>query len=67
MRYADITLLLADDVSAYSWPATVAFTTAPLKHSLLGLAGCLEYFDARFFGADRIVEMEANWTYPGTK
>jgi hypothetical protein len=65
--YANITLMLADDTSTYTWPTIVAFTPAPIKHSLLGIAGCLQYFDARFRGADRTVELEANWTYPGTK
>jgi hypothetical protein len=67
IRYADISLMLADDASSYRWPATVAFTSAPLRYALLGTAGCLQYFDARFLGADRTVELEANWTYPGTK
>ena len=64
--YANISLMLADDTSTYSWPTIAAFTSAPIKFSLLGLAGCLQYFDARFRGADRTVELEANWTYPGT-
>ncbi len=66
IRYADISLMLADDTSTYRWPATVAFTAAPLRYALLGMAGCLQFFDARFLGADRTVELEANWTYPGT-
>jgi hypothetical protein len=65
--YSDIAVLLTDGVGTYRWPATVAFTPAPVRFCLLGIAGCLEYFDARFRGADRIVELEANWTYPGTK
>ncbi len=67
IQYANITLMLADDTSTYSWPTIAAFTQAPIKFSLLGLAGCLQYFDARFLGADRTLELEANWTYPGTK
>jgi len=67
VRYAEISLMLADDTSTYRWPATVAFTSAPLRYSLLGMGGCLQFFDARFRGADRTVELEANWTYPGTK
>ncbi len=65
--YADVSLELADEITTYRWPATVAFTQAPLKYSLLGIASCLEYFDARFLGEDRVVELETNWTYPGTK
>jgi hypothetical protein len=59
--------MLADDTSTYRWPTIVAFTPAPLRYSLLGMAGCLQYFDARFLGADRTLELDANWTYPGTK
>lgn len=66
IQYAQVRLFMADDVSTYSWQATVAFTPAPLKYPLLGLAGCLQYFDARFRGADRTVELDANWSYPGT-
>ncbi len=46
--YADVSLELADEITTYRWPAIVAFTQPPLKYSLLGIAGCLEYFDARF-------------------
>jgi hypothetical protein len=56
--YAEVSLELADEVTTYRWPATVAFTSAPLKYSLLGIAGCLEYFDARFLGEERLVEAE---------
>ncbi len=67
IRYAQTRLILADDASTYSWPAIVAFSPAPLPYPLLGVASCLQYFDARFLGADHTVELEANWTYPGTK
>lgn len=67
IQYAQVGLFLADESSTYSWQAIVAFTPAPLKYPLLGVAGCLQYFDARFLGADLTVELEANWTYPGTK
>jgi hypothetical protein len=64
--YADIVLGLDDLANKYQWQATVAFTAAPIKYALLGMTGCLEYFDARFRGADRVVELVANWKYPGT-
>src|SRR4051794_6617077 len=67
IHHARISLMLADDTSTYTWAATVAFSTATIAYPLLGLAGCLQYFDARFRGADRTIELEANWTYPGTK
>jgi hypothetical protein len=67
LRYANISLMLADDASTCMWPSIAAFTPAPIKYPLLGIAGCLQYFDVSFRGADRVVELEANWTYPGTK
>ena len=65
LRYGDISLMLADDASTYRWPATVAFAPARIPYPLLGLAGCLQFFDVRFRGADRTVELVSNWTYPG--
>lgn len=65
--YVDVSLRLDDLASNYQWGATVAFTPAPIKYALLGMTGCLQYFDARFRGADKVVELEANWTYPGTE
>jgi hypothetical protein len=59
--------MVADDASTYRWSTVAAFTRAPIKFSLLGHTGCLQYFDTRFLGADRAVELEANWTYPLTK
>ena len=67
LQFAQVRLVLADDTSTYSWPATVAFSPAPLRYPLLGVASCLQYFDARFLGADRTLELEANWTYPGAR
>src|SRR5579862_2146953 len=32
MRFADVTLELADGSSAYCWPAIVAFSQAPIKY-----------------------------------
>lgn len=66
IRHARISLMIADDTGTYTWPATVAFSPATIPYPLLGVAGCLQYFDSRFRGADRTVELEANWTYPGT-
>ena len=67
IQYAEISLLLTDNASTYRWSTVAAFTSAPIKFSLLGHTGCLQYFDARFLGADRTVELEANWTFPGNK
>ncbi len=66
LRFADIELELADTTgSAFRWPATVAFSPAPIRFPILGHAGCLCFFDATFRGHDRVVELEANRAYPG--
>jgi hypothetical protein len=36
-----------------------------MTYPFLGLAGCLEFFDARFRGADRLAELETNRLFPG--
>lgn len=66
LRFGDVELVLADDVSVWRWPAVVAFSPAPIRYPLLGQAGCLQFLDARFLGADRIAELETNHTFPGT-
>jgi hypothetical protein len=60
IRYASSSLMLADDTSTHTLPATVAFSAANIPYPLLGMAGCLQYFDARFLGPDRTVEFEPN-------
>jgi hypothetical protein len=66
LRFGDVELELSDGTgSAYRWPATVGFSPAPLRYPLLGNASCLCFFDARFCGGDRLVEIEVNRSYPG--
>jgi hypothetical protein len=67
LRFADVELALADDASNCRWPAVISFSPAPLPYPILGNAGCLEFFDVRFLGADLMVELEKNWKFPGTK
>ncbi len=67
IEYAEVSLTLTGESSIYRWSALVTFSAAPLPYPILGNNGCLQFFDSRFFGADRSVELEANWTYPGTK
>ena len=67
LRFGAVELLLTDDGSVLRWPAVVGFSPAPLRYPILGQAGCLHYLDARFLGADLVVELETNRTYPGTK
>jgi hypothetical protein len=59
-----VELELSQGATRWRWRARVGFTAAPLTYSLLGLRGCLDYFDARFRGADQIVELETNAAYP---
>jgi hypothetical protein len=65
LRFGDVELLLTDNRSACRWPAIVGFSPAPLRYPILGQAGCLQFLDARFLGADLVVELETNRTYPG--
>jgi hypothetical protein len=68
LRYGDVELELSDATGqVWRWPALVAFSPAPLRYPILGNCGCLEFFDALFRGAARVVERETNPAYPGTK
>ena len=68
LRFGDVELELTDDSGAvWRWPAVVSFSPAPMRYPILGNCGCLQFFDARFRGADRIVEIATNPTYPGSK
>jgi hypothetical protein len=62
-----VELLLTDNLSSWRWPAVIGFSPAPLRYPLLGQRGCLQYIDARFLGADLMVELETNPSYPGAK
>ncbi|MBV9121740.1 MAG: hypothetical protein JO112_00080 [Planctomycetes bacterium] len=65
LRFGDVELLLTDNIASYRWPALVAFSPAPLAYPLLGYGGCLQFFDVRFRGDDRVVEIESNHAFPG--
>jgi hypothetical protein len=66
LRYGDVELVLADDASECCWPAVVAFSPAPIRYPILGICGCLQFFDGRFLGADQVAELDPNRSYPGT-
>jgi hypothetical protein len=66
VRYAEVTLRLADNQERREWKAWVGFTAARLRSPLLGYAGCLQYFTATFFGDREEVELTVNGSYPGT-
>ena len=65
LRFADVELVLTDNLVVWRWPAVVAFSPAPLRYPILGQSSCLQFIDARFLGADLVVELETNQTYPG--
>jgi hypothetical protein len=65
VRYGEVRLELTDGTTTWSWPARVAFSAAPIRYPLLGQAGCLQYLDATFLGADRVAMLDLNPSYPG--
>ncbi len=68
LRFGDVELELSDDTGAvWRWPAIVGFSPAPMRYPILGTCGCLQFFDAQFRGGDRMVDIETNRSYPGTK
>jgi hypothetical protein len=67
LRFGDATLLLTDNGTIWRWQAVVGFSPAPIRYPILGQAGCLQFLDARFLGADLAVELETNSSYPGTR
>jgi hypothetical protein len=66
LRFGDVELLLSDNAISWCWPAVVGFSPAPLRYPILGQAGCLHFFDARFLGEELAVELQTNRAYPGT-
>ena len=57
LRFGDVELEIAADGMVWRWPAVVGFSPAPMRHPILGQAGCLQFMDARFLG--RI--LPSNW------
>ena len=65
VEFHDVELELTQNDLAWRWRAHVGFTPAPLSYALLGHRGCLDFLDAKFCGADQVVELETNRRYPG--
>jgi len=65
VRYAEVSLRIANGGERREWRALVGFTSAPLKRSLLGFAGFLQFFTATFRGDREEVELVVNSLYPG--
>lgn len=65
LQFATVDLELSDGWAGFRWPASVGFTPAPIPYSLLGIRGCLQFFDATFCGKDMAVEFTINPSFPG--
>jgi hypothetical protein len=66
VRYAEVTLRLASHREQREWRAWIAFTISSIRRPLLGIAGFLQFFDAKFCGEREEIELTVNGTYPGT-
>ena len=66
MQFATVDLELSDGWAGFRWSATVGFTLAPFPYALLGIRGCLQFFDATFCGKDLAVEFTINSSFSGT-
>jgi hypothetical protein len=66
VRYARVTLRIADNQERREWEAWVGFTRARIRFPTLGFAGFLQYFKATFRGDREEVELAVNGQYPGT-
>ena len=65
--YAPVILQLQDQIEICRWRAVVAFTQAPLRLPLLGIAGGLQYFRTTLDVEARQIEMIAKPSLPRTQ
>lgn len=66
LQFGSVTLRLVSQSEICGWSASVGFSAPPIPYPLLGLAGCLECFDATFLGEEQRVELVPNASFPGT-
>ena len=66
VRYARVTLRIADNHERREWEAWVGFTPAQIRFPALGFLGFLQYFAATFHGDREELELTVNGHYPGT-
>ncbi len=64
-RFAQVELRLTDGQETCQWTALVGFVPVSLRRALLGYAGCLQFFDGQFRGADREVILTPNQAFAG--
>lgn len=63
-RYAPVDLCITDGLrETYRWTTLVGFVATHLRYSLLGYAGCLQFFDATFRGSDQEVVLVPNSSF----
>jgi hypothetical protein len=65
LRFAALELRLTDGHEFRQWTAVVGFAPR-IKQSLLGFAGCLQFFTAKFDSDLEEVELTINSKYRGT-
>ena len=67
-RYAPVELRITDGLhETYQWTTLVGFVSTHLRYSLLGHAGCLQFFDATFRGADQEMVLTPNSSFSGQR
>jgi hypothetical protein len=66
-RYTTIELLVTDIRETYRWPALVGFVPVKLPYQILGHAGFLQFFDAEFRGAGRVVILTPDRSFLGVR
>ncbi len=66
IEFQPVELELEQGGTVWRWRALVGFSPAPLAYPLLGQQGCLEWMDAKFRGADHVVELETHRLFPGS-
>ena len=65
LSFASATLRIEAGNEWVEWTSTIAFTPAPIRYPILGVAGCLEYFDVTFLGGDQQVVLQPNNLFSG--
>lgn len=66
LQFAVVDLELSDGSAGFRWSASVGFSPAPIPYALLGIRGCLQFFDVTFCGKDLAVEFTINSSFHGT-
>jgi hypothetical protein len=66
LRFGAALLRLFDGSESWVWPATIAFTPAPMRYPILGQASFLQFMNATFHGESRAVTLDPVPSFPGT-